>query len=373
MSESPFRDEFPVLDGCVYLNSNSTGAFPRGARAVLDEYWATLASWRDEAWESWWKDLHEYCDAIARFVGSEPGSVVTDANATSLLARLATALDFRERPRVITTDLEFPTMEVLWRSAERFGAELVIVSTDGIEVDPRSLLDAIDARTRLVCVSHATFGTGALLEVGDVARVAHEHGAWVALDAYQTLGIVPVDVGHLDVDFLVGGAHKWLCGAPDLGFLWVRPSLAASLHPVTGWMSLADPLSFRASRELAPGARRFASGTPAVLPATFSRVGLDLVERVGIERIRQDSIRRTQRIIERADAHDIPVATPRASHRRGGIVCLRPDRAERIASQLRERGFVCSHRSGIRVAPHFYNTDDEVERFMDALVEEVRA
>ena len=369
---SPFREEFPVLTGCVYLNSNSTGAVPRGTRTVLDAYWEALASWRDETWSTWWEELQSYCDALARLIGGTPGSVVTGANATSLLARLATAIDFRERPRVVISDLGFPTMEVLWRSAAKLGAEVVVVHTDGIEVDSRSLLDAIDDRTRLVCVSHATFATGALLEVGEVARVAHQRGAWLALDAYQTVGIVPVDVGALDVDFLIGGAKKWLCGAPDLGFLWVRPALSSQLRPVTGWMSLADPFRFEVSSELASGARRFAAGTPAVLPALFSRVGLDLVARAGVERIRADSLRRTQRIIERADEHGIPVATPRDAHRRGGIVCLRPNRSSAVAERLRERGFVCSHRAGIRVAPHFYNTDDEVERFMDALVEENR-
>ena len=378
MSPSPdVRDEFPVLSRCVYLNSNSTGAFPRGARAVLDGYWATLEDWRDEAWESWWGELHAYCDAVAAFVGGTPGSVVTDANATSLLARLATALDFQSRPRVVISDLEFPTMEVLWRSAARLGAELVVVPSrglgSGVEIDAGALIEAIDARTRLVCVSHATFATGALLDVRHVARAAHDAGAWLALDAYQTLGVVPVDVNALDVDFLLGGAHKWLCGAPDLGFLWIRPELVSRLEPVTGWMALADPLSFRASTELAPGARRLASGTPAVLPAMFSRVGLELIREAGIETIRRDSIRRSARIIERADASDVPVATPRDAERRGGIVCLRPAHAEALTARLKARGFVASHRDGIRIAPHFYNTDDEVERFMDALDDELRA
>ncbi len=370
---SSFRDEFPILERCVYLNSNSTGAFPRGAQRVLGRYWLTLANWRDEVWERWWAELHAYCDDVAAFIGSKPGSVVTDANSTSLLARLASALDFSTRPRVVISDLEFPSMEVLWRSAERLGAELVIVPSDGIAPSIDALIDAIDDRTRLVCVSHATFATGALLDVRPLADAAHDHGAWIALDAYQTLGVVPVDVNKLRVDFLLGGAHKWLCGAPDLGFLWIRPSLIELLRPVTGWMSLANPLSFQASTELATNARRFASGTPAVLPAVFSSVGLELIRRAGIAQIRADSTRRTQRIIERADSVGIPVASPRSPSLRGGIVCLRPDDAEGIVARLRERNFICSHRAGIRVAPHFYNTDGEVERFMDALIDEVAA
>ncbi|MEM9074791.1 MAG: aminotransferase class V-fold PLP-dependent enzyme [Myxococcota bacterium] len=363
------RKEFPVLSECVYLNSNSTGAFPRGGEEVLRRYWETLADWRDDVWERWWQELHETASDFGTLIGAPLGTVVTDVNLTSLLARLATSLDFSTgRRRVITTDLEFPTMEVLWRSAARLGAELVVIPSNGVEVDQDALHAAIDERTRLVCVSHATFGTGALLDAEALVFAAHRVGAWVALDAYQSVGVVPIDVTEIGVDFLLGGAHKWLSGAPDLGFLYVRPALLRWLRPVTGWMSLDNPLTFAPSETLTTTARRFASGTPAVLPAIFSRVGLALLQSVGVDAIREESLARTERIIARLDAAGMEVATPRDPARRGGVVCVRHPDADELAQTLRAEGFVISVRGGLRIAPHYYNTDEEIDAFLDALV-----
>lgn len=363
------RAEYPLLASCVYMNSNSTGAFPRAAKDVLDAYWRTLETWRDEAWERWWVDLHAYADEIAALVGGPPGSVVTDANMSTLLARVLSALDFRDRPRVVTTDLEFPTTGFLVRAFERYGAAAVFApSVDGVRVDEERLLRAIDERTRLVCVSHATYTTGALLDLGAVVRRAREVGALVAVDAYQSVGVVPIDVTALDVDFLLGGAHKWLSGSIESGFLYVRPALTASLRPAaTGWMASADPLSFGPATEYASSARRFAGGTPLVLPALMSRPGLDIVRDVGMPAIRAVSLARTSRILARAEEAGLAPVSPKDPDRRGGIVCLRFAGAERVTTELKRRGFVCSYRGGLRIAPHFYNTDDEVDALLDAL------
>ena len=364
------RAEFPVLAECVYLNSNSAGAVPRGAKAALDAYWRTLESWRDEVWERWWRDLGAYADDLAALVGGPPGSVVCDANLTTLFGRVLSSFDYGARPRVVTTDLEFPSVPFAIRAFERYGAAAIVVpSRDGAAIDVEGVVRAIDERTQLVCLSHATFATGALVDLAPIAARAREVGALVLVDAYQSVGAAPVDVRALDVDFLLAGSHKWLCGSYESAFLYVRPALIGQLRPAaTGWIASENPLSFAPPSGWAADARRFAGGTPAVLPPLFSRAGLELVRRIGTDTIRSLSLAHTDRIIALADEAGLAVVTPRAHARRGGIVALRFASDAAVARRLVETGFVCSYRGAVRIAPHYYNSDEEIDRFMRELV-----
>jgi kynureninase len=366
---SALRAEFPLLQTCLYLNSNSTGATPRGAKAALDDYWRTIEHWRDEVWERWFGDLRTHADELAALIGAPSGSVVCDVNVSTLFSRVMSCFDFRERPRVVTSDLEFPAIPHVLRAFERYGAEPVIVpSRDGVEIDAERLVGEIDERTQLVCVSHATFRTGALLNIKPVIRRAHEVGALVALDACQSVGVVPIDVTASGVSFLLGGAHKWLCGSYESAFLYIRPDLLPDLQPAaSGWIASADPASFGPPTGWAPDARRFAGGTPAVLPSLFSRPGLAILREIGAEAIRRRSLALTDHIIERAEEAGIGVATPRPHDRRGGIVALRFPGDAAVAADLIASGFICSYRSGLRIAPHFYNTHEEIDQFMDEL------
>jgi len=368
------RAEFPVLARCVYLNSNATGATPQAAKSALDTYWRTLENWRDEVWERWWADLHAHADDLAALIDAPAGSVVCDTNLATLFSRVMSAFDYRERPNVVTSDLEFPSIPFTIRAFERYGAVTIVVpSRDGATIDTEGVVHAIDERTQLVCLSHATFTTGAVTDLEPIVRRAHEVGALVVLDAYQSVGTMPIDVGELNVDFLLAGAHKWLCGSYESAFLYVRPALLPRLRPAaTGWIAGANPLSFAPQSEWADSARRFAGGTPAMLPTLVSRPGLAIVRGVGLETIRATSLARTDRIIARADDAGLAVATPRSYARRGGIVALRfPGDAE-IARALIASGFVCSYRAGLRIAPHFYNTMEEVEHAMAVMGEIVQ-
>ncbi len=364
------RVEFPLLADCVYLNSNSTGATPRGVEHVLRNYWQTLSTWRDTAWSGWLAELNGYVEALASFIGAPPGTVITDTNVSTLLGRVGTCFDFRgERNRVVITDLEFPTVPFFWRGFARYGAELVVAGTGGPDFGLEALEDAIDERTRLVCVSHGSYTTGAILDLERVVARAHEYGALVVVDVFQTVGSVPLDVVALQADFVLGGAHKWMCGA-HTAFLYVRQELLETLHPAaTGWFASADPFAFQESTEWATDARRFAGGTPVPMTAMMSRVGLDLLAEVGSEGIREHSLRCTDHVIQRADADGIEVRTPRTPERRGGMVnlCFPGDRT--AAVDLAARGLICSWRRGLRVAPHIYNTIDEIDLFMDVLAE----
>jgi len=354
-SPSTARAEFPLLDTCVYLNSNSAGATPRGAKAALDEYWRTVERWRDEAWNRWWSDLDAHANELAELINAPAASVICDANVSTLLSRVMSCFDYRERPRVITSDLEFPAIPHILRAFERYGAVPVIIpSRDRVAIDAERLVREIDERTQLVCVSHATFATGALLDLAPIVRRAREVGALVAVDAYQSAGVVPLDVTASGVDFVFGGAHKWLCGSYESAFLYVRPALLARLRPAfTGWIASADPMSFAPPVGWADGIRRFAGGTPAVLPSLFSRPGLAIVRELGAGEIRRRSLAQTDRIIAWAEEARIGVATPWAHEHRGGIVALRFPGAATVARELVAGGFVCSYRGGLRIAPHF--------------------
>lgn len=370
-ASSDIRSHFPLVQRCVYLNSNSTGAMPRAAKQALDAYWHTIEHWRDEVWERhWWHELRSHADEIAALIGAPAGSVVCDTNLSTLLARVLSCFDYRQRPVIVTTDLEFPSVGFVLQAFARYGASVTVVSSaDGVAIDAERVAEAIDERTQLVVISHATFATGALLDAGPIVRRAREVGALVALDVYQSVGAVPIDVTALDVDFALGGAHKWLCGSYESAFLYARPSLLPRLEPAaTGWIASSDPLSFTLPMTWAIDARRFASGTPAVLPALMSRPGLAIVREVGMAEIRRLSLARTDRIIALAEEAGLPVVTPRHHDRRGGIVALRFAGDTDVARQLIANGFICSYRGGLRIAPHFYNTGDEIDRFMRELV-----
>lgn len=366
------RAEFPLLAGCVYLNSNSTGAVPRGAEAVLASYWDTLRTWRDDAWLGWHEGLDRYVATLERFLGAAAGSVVTDANLSTLLSRVASCFTFRPpRDRVVITDREFPTIPFVWHAYRRLGAEVDVVGTGGPEIDQDELERRIDERTLLVCVPHASYSSGATLDLDRLVRHAHDVGALVIVDAFQSVGVMPLDVGALGVDFVLGGAHKWMCGV-GTAFLYVRPELHAQLEPTaTGWQAGERALSFQPTTVWAAGAQRFAGGTPFPLTALISQVGLDLLARVGIEAIRAHSLTVTGRILERAQAAGIPVVSP-AGPDRGGVVCLDVPGGEAVKYRLAQRNLICSWRGYLRIGPHVYNTVAEIDAFMDALEQEWR-
>jgi kynureninase len=365
-----YRERFPLPNRCVYLNSNTTGAVPQSAERVLEHYWRTIETWGDDIWRRWWVDLEQHTFELAQLIGAPAGSVVCDTNLATLFSRVMSCFDFRSRPRVVTSDLEFPSIPTVLRAFGRYGCAVTTVrSADRVTIGSEQIADAIDERTQLVCVSHATFGAGALIDVAPIVRRAREFGALVLLDVYQSVGILPIDVAALDVDFVLGGAHKWLCGSHESAFLYVRPALLPYLEPaVTGWVAAADHWAPRPGTQLAEDARRFASGTPAVLPSLMSRPGLAIIQEIGVEAIRAQSLARTDRIIARADDAGLQVVTPRAHDRRGGFVTVRFREDAEVARQLIAAGFICSYYDGVRIAPHFYTTDEEVERFMDALI-----
>ena len=352
-----YRAEFPILERTTYLINHSLGAMPRGVEARLAEYART---WRERgvrAWgEGWWELPMTVGDQIGRIVGAPAGSTVMHQNvAVAEAVVLSCFQPTPERNRIVYERGNFPSVRYLYQS--RGDLDVLVCEDDG------GILDAIDERTLLVPISHVLFKSGEIQDVKPIVRRAHEVGAHVVLDAYQSAGVVPLDVSALRVDFAVGGSVKWLLGGPGNGWLYVRPDLAERLEPtVTGWQAHEHPFAFEEEMRYASGAARFLTGTPNVPAHYAGTAGYDLVEEIGVDRIRESSLRQTALLIELADAAGFEIRSPRAPERRGGTVTVHVPEFPAVHRELTERGVICDFRpdAGIRLGPHFFTSDGEL-------------
>jgi kynureninase len=375
-----WRREFPILETCTYLVSHSLGAMPRAAEEGLREFAEVWRTRGVRAWhEGWWEMGRTVGDLLAPILGVPPGSVSMHQNVTVALAVVASCHDFAgPRRRVVMSELEFPTNMYLFEGWRRYGAEVRYVpAPDGVRAPLEPLLDAIDERTALVVVSHVLFKSAYVQDVAAIVERAHRVGARVVLDVYQSAGAIPLALERLGVDFAVGGSVKWLCGGPGAGYLYVRPDLAQDVRPaLTGWAAHAAPFAFEpGAPRYADPPERFQSGTPNVPALYAARAGYAIVATVGVEAIREKSLRLTRRLIDRALAAGYRLNTPLDDRERGGTVVIDAPGGAATADALVRRGVIVDHRpgAGIRIAPHFYNTEAEVDRAMDALEEIVVA
>jgi kynureninase len=367
-----WRGEFPILDTCTYLISNSLGAMPRGVYDSLRAYADTWATQGVTAWgKGWWELNGVVGDRIAPLMGAPPGSVLVQQNASIANSILFSALDFSDprRNKVVISDMDFPGDVYALRPWLPASAEVHMVrSPDGIRLDTDALLEAIDERTRLVSLSHVLFRSAFILPAADIVAKAHRVGAQVLLNGYHSVGIIPVDVTALQVDFYIGGVLKWMCGGPGGVFLYARPDLLPTLRPkVTGWFAHQQPFAFDVEHfEPRDDAYRLATGTPGIASLYAIQPGIDIIAQVGVEAIRAKSMRQTALLVELADKEGWEVASPREPAERAGTVTVRPPEAYAVSRELIARGFIVDYRqgAGIRIAPHFYNSDDEVEAVM---------
>ena len=370
------RDEFPTLASGIHLLSHSLGPVPRAVRESMNDYcdaWEHHTS--EDAWAtSWWTLSRRVGDRLARILGGAPGSVQIEPNASIALATVASCFDFQteRRNKVVTSELDFPSMEYIWDAQRQMGARVEVVkSPDGVSVPLENILEAIDDETCLVALAHTSYRSSYRVDASAIVERAHAKGALVLLDVYQSAGVVPLHAADWKVDFLIGGTIKWLCGGPSCGYLYVRPELQGDLRPrLTGWVAHDAPFEFAAApMRYARSVRRFAQGTPSI-PALYSAIpGLDIIEAVGIEQIAAESQRRTQSMIEYASERGWTVNTPREVERRGGSVMIGVDEAKTVSEQLAERRVFVDWRpsAGLRISPHFFNTDEEIEEALEIL------
>jgi len=369
-----YRGEFPILETCTYLISNSLGAMPRAVYDKLHDFADTWATLGVRAWGAgWWNLKGEVGDKIGPLMGAAAGSVLVHENASIANSILLSALDLSDtrRDKVIVCDQDFPSDVYTLRAMLPAHFETHIVrSHDGISIDSDELLDAIDERTRLVSLSHVLFRSAYIMPVAAIVEKAHRVGAQVLLNGYHSVGVIPVDVTALNVDFYIGGTLKWLCGGPGGVFMYVRPDLLPTLQPkITGWFAHQQPFAFAEEFVLREDAYRLANGTPGISSLYAIQPGVEIIAQVGVDNIRQKSLRQTALVIDLADAAGYEIVSPRDAALRAGTVTLRPDHAYEVSRELLARNYVIDYRegAGIRVAPHFYNSDDEVRSVMDAI------
>jgi len=373
VTEAVMREQFPILESSTYLVSHSMGAAPRGAKDALESYWNDWASDGPEAWERWLPAIAQIADGIGEIIGAPSGSVFLGPNVSVMQAALASCLRFTPgRDQVIYEALQFPSLTYVWTEWQRFGAQPRIVpSDDGRTVPTERIIAAITERTVIAVLSHAYYVSGALADVRAIQAHCRKTGTLLCVDAYQTTGVFPYDAREWDLDVVVGGSHKWLCGGPGCGWMYVRPDLRETFEPaVTGWMAHAHPFSFEpAPMTWAPTMYRWGNGTPTIPGYMVAKPGHDLIRKVGVERIRAHNVRLTTTIAEMALERGLQVNTPLDPARRTGWIAIDFPDSDRAYAALSKRRVFVDYRPGcgIRVGPHFYTRDEEIQQFFDAL------
>ncbi|MDX6411353.1 MAG: kynureninase [Gaiellaceae bacterium] len=361
-----YRDRFPILEHTTYLINHSLGAMPGAVEDRMLEYATTWKTRGIRAWaEGWWTMPLTVGDQIGRIIGAPAGSVCMHQNVSIAEAIILSCFqEHGERNRIVYERENFPSVRYVYEA--QHGLDVVVCE------NADAVVDAIDERTLLVPVQHVVYNSAEIQDVDAIVARAHVAGAYVVLDAYQSAGTVPLDVTSLEVDFAVGGSVKWLCGGPGNGWLYVKPELIDALQPAaTGWQAHARPFAFEPEMEYAEGIARFLTGTPSV-PALYAATpGYDLVEEIGVERIRANSLRQTQLLIDGAEQRGFDVRSPREPARRGGAVIVNVPGFEGVHKELAERQILCDFRpgAGLRLGPHYFTSDEELVFALDQIAE----
>ena len=363
-----WRLHFPILGNTVYLISHSLGAMPKDVFSRLTDYAETWATRGVRAWaEGWWELPVTTGNEVARIIGADPGTVVMHQNVSICQSLILSCFEpTPKRNKIVYSELNFPSVMYVYEAHARNDKLRIeiVKSDDGITIPLERFLDAIDEETLLVPFSHVLFKSGFLQNAKAITERAHEVGAMVVLDTYQSAGTVPFSVKDLNVDFATGGSVKWLCGGPGAGYLYVRPDLQQKLEPkTTGWMAHEAPFAFDTELRYAPGIARFLHGSPAIPALYAAQAGYRIINEIGVERIREKSVRQTTRLIGLAEEAGFRVTSPKEAADRGGTVTVGHEDAAAITRELIRREFIVDFRpgAGVRISPHFYTSDEELE------------
>ena len=369
-----WRSEFPILDKTVYLISHSLGAMPKATFDQLREYadlWATRGV---RAWaEGWWEMPVTLGDELARIIGADPGSIVMHQNVSVCQSLILSCIEpTPQRNKIVYSELNFPSVMYVYEAHARDGKLRIetVKSDDGITVPLERMLAAIDETTLLVPFSHVLFKSAFLQDAKAIVDRAHEVGAMVVLDTYQSAGTVPFSVKDLNVDFATGGSVKWLCGGPGAGYLYVRPDLQLKLEPkTTGWMAHETPFSFDTKLRYAPNISRFLHGSPAIPALYAARSGYRIINEIGVDKIREKNMRQTNYLIALAEEAGFHVTSPKNAAQRGGTITIGHEHAGAITKELLRREFIVDYRpgAGVRISPHFYTKDEELELVIEEM------
>ncbi len=369
-----WRSEFPILESTVYLISHSLGAMPKATYDQLHEYAETWATRGVRAWaEGWWDMPVKLGDELAQIIGADPGTVVMHQNVSVCQSLILSCFEpTPERNKIVYSELNFPSVMYVYEAHARDGKLKIetVKSDDGITVPLERMLTAIDETTLLVPFSHVLFKSAFLQDAKAIIDRAHEVGAMVVLDTYQSAGTFPFSVKELNADFATGGSVKWLCGGPGAGYLYVRPDLQSKFEPkTTGWMAHEAPFAFDTKLRYASNISRFLHGSPAIPALYAARSGYRIINEIGVDRIRAKSVRQTEYLINLAEEAGFLVTSPKNSAQRAGTVTVAHEHAAAIAKELIRREFIIDYRpgAGIRISPHFYTKDEELELVIEEM------
>ena len=375
------RQEFPILEKCVYLISNSLGAVPRRAKKHLERYYRLWAEEGVKAWEKeWWNLAQRVATAISSLIGASSEEVTMVPNATIghwLALSCLFSRNNKKRKKIIVTDQDFPSIIYALQAMSQFsGWKIIMVKSNAqMEIEADKILEEIDEQTLAVVTSHVYFKSAYIQNIALISARAREAGAFTVIDGYHAPGIIPVNVKNLDVDFYISGCLKWLCGGPGNGFLYAKSELSPSLRPLlTGWFAHKKPFSFNLKMDYIPGAYRFMSGTPPIACFYGALAGLEIIKRVGIPQIRQKSLALTQFIIDKAKERDFSLFTPKEEKLRAGAVSVEVPHGFALKKALTKRNILVDFRQGkgpepdvIRIGPHFYNREQEIDVLFKAI------
>jgi kynureninase len=369
-----WRSEFPILDKTVYLISHSLGAMPKGTYERLHDYADAWATRGVRAWaEGWWEMPVSVGNEVAQIIGADPGTVVMHQNVSVCQSLVLSCFEpTAQRNKIVYSELNFPSVMYVYEAHARDGKLKIkiVESDDGITVPLERMLAAIDETTLLVPFSHVLFKSAFLQDAKAIIDRAHEVGAMVVLDTYQSAGTIPFSVKELNTDFATGGSVKWLCGGPGAGYLYVRPDLQTKLEPkTTGWMAHQEPFAFDANMRYADNIWRFLHGSPAIPALYAAQSGYRIINEIGVDKIREKSMRQTSYLIELAEEAGFTVTSPKDVRQRAGTVTVAHEHAAAVAKELIRREFIIDYRpgAGIRISPHFYTTDNELELVIEEM------
>ncbi len=371
-----YRDEFPILQRKVYLNSCSLGPLSLRSMAAMARFQELWNEYGAQSWyRLWLGEISSVRAKVATLIGAGAHEIAVVPNVSIGVSAIASGLDLGDRAKIVLADMDFPTLAYQWL-AKPDSPIAFVSSEDGMTFPVERFAEVIDAQTGLVATSRVFYLSGYIQDIKRLAQVAHANGALLLVDDYQATGQIPLDVKRLDVDFLVTGTLKWLMGGPGLAFIYVREELIPRLHPtVTGWFAARDQFQFNTTDfEYREDAARLESGTPAVAAIYSASAALDLVLEIGVERIRERTRFLGDDLISRVRQKGWPIRSPLDSSVRSSIVMLQLDRPDELVHALSEQGIIVDYRPGLlRISPSFFNTVEENQTIVAAIDELLRA
>lgn len=353
------------------MNNCSQAPQTDSTRAAADHY---LDTWNRQGmdWDAWMTEVQLAKQAFAALVNADADEIAVFSSVSEATSAIASALDFSTgRKTIVASEAEFPTVGHVWLAQEPRGARVRWVPVRDGHVQLSDYDSALGGDTAVVSACHGYYMNGALQDLAALAARSHAAGALLYVDAYQTLGAVPVDVKALDVDFLASGNLKYLMGVPGIAFMYVKRELIERLRPtVTGWFGRVNPFAFDAKTlDWSSSASRFDSGTPGIMNAYIARAGMQLVYDIGVDAIREWHMVLSKRLIDGGRARGLVLhGTADIAQKTASTAFVVPD-SHAVEVAMRKRGVLPSARGAvIRLAPHFYNSTDDVDAALDALV-----